>query len=147
MEKQAVQHYREALRLNPKLTEAYLNLGYMFLFHYQDTGQAATMYQQAIKLDPRNKVAHNNLGVIYLEQNKLPLAETQFGAAIELDKDYVDALYNMACLTARQGRASLAISYLIKASRKEPQVAAWAVDDEDLKGLTKMPEFQTLLKK
>ena len=45
---------------------------------------------------------------------------------MERDPGYVDALYNMACVAARQGRPSLAMSYLLKAARKQPEAAAWA---------------------
>ena len=142
---EAVSGYRQAILTDPGLTEAYLNLGNLLFYHTGDAGGAQDMYNQVLKLDPENKLAHNNLGVIRLQNGLLAEAEESFGAALKLDPDYVDAMYNMACLTARQGRADLTISYLQKVGRLNPDAVGWAARDHDFDGLRGSPEFDNFV--
>jgi tetratricopeptide (TPR) repeat protein len=75
---------RKAIRLNPKETLAYINLGNLM----DETGQkdkAEKAYRQAIRLAPGNARAHYNLGLLHLEKNNLAEAEKEFNKAIALD--------------------------------------------------------------
>jgi cytochrome c-type biogenesis protein CcmH/NrfG len=138
---EAVSGYRRAILSDPGLTEAYLNLGNLLFYHVGDADGAEAMYSQVLRLDPENKLAHNNLGVIRLGKGLLAEAEASLSTALKLDPRYVDAIYNLACLTARQGRADLAISYLQKVGRLNPEAMGWAAKDHDFDGLRDNPEF------
>ena len=142
----AARLYQEAVRLDPNMTAAYLNLGLIYFHHQQDPDRAGEMFQHALRLDSGNKLAHNNMGVIHLRRGELGPAEARFASAMEIDPTYVDALYNMACVAARQGRSSLALSYLLKAGRQRPEVTAWAREDEDLRTLRNLPEFKRFIR-
>ena len=144
---QAVHLYRLAIKQDPKMVEAYLNLGNLFFENQRNPEQAEEMYKQVLKLSPDNKLAHNNLGVLFLRKGLLSQALVEFSTAIEQDRDYVDAIYNMACLAARQGRKTLAVSYLLRAGRLDPRVSAWAADDRDLASLHDNPTFEDFIKK
>ncbi|MEW6266727.1 MAG: tetratricopeptide repeat protein [Thermodesulfobacteriota bacterium] len=144
-EEKAMEHYLRAITLDPGLSEAYLNLGNIYLFGRKDQDKAGEMYRRALAVNPADKMAHNNLGVLYMNQGQSGRAEAEFAAALELDDNYVDALYNLACLTARQGRTGLALSYLLKAGRLQPEAAVWAAEDEDLKALRGLPEFKAFV--
>lgn len=144
---QAIHEYREALRLDPRMAEAYLNLGNIFYFRQRSPEKALEMYKQVIKLDPGNKLAHNNLGVLFLRQELHDQAGTEFSAALQQDPDYVDALYNMACLAAIRGKTADAMGYLTKAVHLRPEAAFWAAEDVDLKSLRQLPEFKSLMQR
>ena len=142
---EAVEAYRRAIALHPEMVEARLNLGNVYLFHFDDQKKARAEYEAVIKLDPDSKMAQNNLGVMLLRQNRLKEAEERFRAALKSDPGYVDPLYNLACAAARSGRPEEALGYLDQAHKLEPEVADWASDDEDLKSLRGHPEFAKIV--
>jgi len=143
---QAMIEYRKALRLDPTLSRAYLNMGNIFFATYEDQERAREMYQQALKFDPESKLGHNNLGVIYLKQDRLDQAEAEFRAATKKDPNYADALYNLACIYAKKGQPEQALAQLKKAARIEPGVGRSAASDPDLVSLRGLPDFERLLK-
>lgn len=147
LDSKAVHHYRQALLADPRLAEAYLNLGNIFFFRQRSPEKGLEMYKQVLRLDPNNKMAHNNLGVIFLRQGLPGKARTEFSAALQKDPKYVDALYNMACLAANTGDPSQAMGYLSRAVSIQPEAAVWAAEDEDLKSLRRRPEFQELARR
>ena len=142
---EAVLAYRQALRLNPRLTKAYLNLGNIFFFHDHALEKARRMYTRVLEIDPDNKLGHNNLGVIFLRKNLYNQAETEFSTALKLDPGFVNASYNMACLYAKKGMKAKAMARLLKAAQIEPAVRRWASGDNDLKNLAGLPEFERFL--
>jgi len=142
---QAVHHYRQALLLDPHLTEAYLNLGNIYFFRHRALEKALEMYTQVLKLDPNNEMAHNNLGVLFLRRGMPGQAETEFYAALQENPGYVDALYNLACLAALKNETETALDYLARAAAIQPETMVWAGGDEDLKSLRRLPRFQKLL--
>jgi len=142
---QAVHHYRQALLLDPRLTEAYLNLGNIYFFRHRALEKALEMYTQVLKLDPNNEMAHNNLGVLFLRKGMPGQAETEFYAALQKNPGYVDALYNLACLAALKNETETALDYLARAAAIQPETVVWAAGDEDLKSLRRLPRFKKLL--
>ena len=68
---QAVEFYKEALRVAPDFSKAYNNLGvvYMKTARYKE---AANAFDQTLALEPDNESAHLNLGLIYEQQLKDP---------------------------------------------------------------------------
>ena len=67
MTARAIEAYRAAVRLNPRLAGAYNNLGLV----YQRAGhldEAEEMYRAALEIDPQLVDAHFNLGNLFLEQ-------------------------------------------------------------------------------
>ncbi|MBU2549956.1 MAG: tetratricopeptide repeat protein [Proteobacteria bacterium] len=143
---QAIYEYRQALLLDPKMAEAYLNLGNIFFYRQRTPGKAMEMYIQVLHLEPDHERAHNNMGVILLSQGRLDQAETEFTAALQQNPDYVDALFNMACLLARRKQYGPAMSLLFKAGRLQPEVRIWAAEDGDLKALRGRSDFKKFLK-
>lgn len=62
----AIQEYRKAISLDPKLAEAYSNMGVAFQ-NLREFNRAAEAYKRAIQLKPNLVEAHNNLAVcLYL---------------------------------------------------------------------------------
>ncbi|XP_038072090.1 protein O-mannosyl-transferase TMTC1-like [Patiria miniata] len=59
-DQQAIQSYREAVKLNPNLSSAHLNLGAM-LHLKGDYAQARRHYNEALKLDPENHTLKQNI--------------------------------------------------------------------------------------
>jgi tetratricopeptide (TPR) repeat protein len=68
MHKEAIESYKQAIRIDPDHVEAHNNLGVAYgeLGRYQE---AIESYKQAIRIDPDHAEAHNNLGNAYLQLN------------------------------------------------------------------------------
>lgn len=142
----AVAEYRMALKLDPRMKKAFLNLGNIFFHKKKNPERASQMYRQVLRIDPKDKMGHNNLGVILLSKDLLDLAEAEFNEAIKADSEFVDALYNMTCLMARKGKKSEAMVILRKVINLKDEARTWAAVDMDLASLKDLDEFKRLIK-
>ncbi len=107
--------------------------------------EAEGLYRQVLKKEPRNIQALNNLGVVHLKMKRYRRAIIRFNEALTIKHDYVDAHYNLACLYARKSDTQKSLFHLKNAIHLNPEVKSWAIDDADLKGLAKLPDFQKLM--
>ncbi len=80
---EAVDDYTQALTLDPKMVEAYINRGYV-LNDLQSAGQAMRDFEYVLNLQPDNGVAHLGLAFSYLELHKGKLALDQADSAQKL---------------------------------------------------------------
>ena len=79
--------YQKAIELNPKMSEAYLNLGLALMD--SDPGAAIAPLQKATELLPNQQRARFALGVAYERSNQPAQAVEQYRAAEKLDdKDF-----------------------------------------------------------
>ena len=85
---EATQAYREALRLNPALTEALCNLGWM-LEAEGKFGQAERLYRKAQRVAPRDPEPYNRLGILEMNRGRPEKAagHWQEGARIDPASD------------------------------------------------------------
>lgn len=61
----------------------------------KQTDKAMSLTRDAVARDPKNKVFRYAYGVFLLKQEKYPESIEQFGAALDLDPNYTDAVYNL----------------------------------------------------
>lgn len=105
--------------------------------------------EQAIKL-------LNRRGLAYKDDEDLELARVAFEAVLVLDKRYAPALYNLACLTAKEpleqepcaelSRARRALTMLTVAVREDaPFIRKLASADPDLNDLREHPRYRRLM--
>ena len=88
----AIADYSEAIRLDPKDTDAYKNRGDA----YQNKGdydRAIADYSEAIRLDPKYAGAYNNRGDAYRDKGDNDRAIADYNEAIRIDPKYANA-YN-----------------------------------------------------
>lgn len=64
----------------------------------------------AIEKDPSNKILHFSLGTIHDKLEESEEAEVAYAAAIAIDGDYTDALYNLGALHFNKGVAVIKIA-------------------------------------
>jgi Flp pilus assembly protein TadD len=75
----------KAVAINPKLDEAYLQLG-MVHSARRDFGQAIRDYKKAVDVNPRLGEAHRELGMIYQRTGEKAKAQQEFAAYQEIEK-------------------------------------------------------------
>ena len=90
----AIQHYSEALRINPDYTDAHNNLG-IALADKGDLDAAIQEYQEAIRIDPTYPKAHNNLGFALANKGDLDEAIQEYQEALRINPNYSKAHYNL----------------------------------------------------
>ena len=94
--------YRKALELDPRHTDALLNLG-RWVHEAGDLQAAEDHYRRALTLDPDDAIAAFNLGVALQDLERHDDAVAAYEKALELDPACSDAYYNLAGLYQDRG--------------------------------------------
>ncbi len=90
----AVQAFEAAYAANPGSADNITNL----IDVYERTkasDKAMKLTRTAVEQDPKNKVFRYAYGVFLLKQEQYPEAIAQFEKAVEIDPNYIDAVYNL----------------------------------------------------
>ncbi|XP_069905700.1 protein O-mannosyl-transferase TMTC1 isoform X1 [Oryctolagus cuniculus] len=98
--KEAIYHYRTALKLYPRHASALNNLGTLT----RDTAEAQMYYQRALQLHPQHNRALFNLGNLLKSQEKKEEAITLLKDSIRYGPEFADAYSSLASLLAEQER-------------------------------------------
>ena len=85
----------KVINLNPKYTDGYYNLAYIFSKLDQED-KAIENYIKVIKLDSNYFKAHNNLGNIYRKKGLNKKAIECYLSTLEINSNYKVAYYNLA---------------------------------------------------
>ncbi|KAM7335733.1 hypothetical protein ACRRTK_006210 [Alexandromys fortis] len=96
--KEAIYHYRTALKLYPRHASALNNLGTLT----KDTAEAKLYYQRALQLHPQHNRALFNLGNLLKSQEKTEEAIVLLKESIKYGPDFADAYSSLASLLAEQ---------------------------------------------
>jgi Tfp pilus assembly protein PilF len=102
---EAIQHFKESLRICPGYPEARENLC-VALLEYKKYDEAITCLTEALqeKNDwPNMYKMYNNLGSAYAQKSNFALAEVNYRKALSLKPDYVPARKNLMLLLAKRG--------------------------------------------
>ena len=91
----AEEAYHRAIHLDPKLANAYTNLGNL-RYRAGASEDAKILYAKAIEVDAGQPEAHYNLGFLEFEDGDLDQAKESFERAVSLDPTFADAHFNLA---------------------------------------------------
>lgn len=91
---QAVDAYKQVIRLEPDDADAYFHMGeaYTELEQYPEAIEA---YKEVIRLKPEYADAYNNLGVVYWFLNNKEASESQYNILKDLDTAMSERLYKL----------------------------------------------------
>lgn len=107
---EAERAYRQALELDPDLSDAVLNLGVLL----GETGrfdEAIALYRRAVKRLPDDPLLHFNLAVMLEDAGRIAEALAAYDACLALDPKIADAHFNAARLHEQLGHARDAIRH------------------------------------
>ena len=119
---EAVEHYREALRLKPDSAEIYHDLG-TALTQTGQVPEAIADYEQALRLQPAYAEAHYHLGSVLAQQGRLEEAVGQFEQAVHAKPGYAEAQNNLGSALAMLNRMPEATIHFEAAVRLDPDSA------------------------
>ncbi|MGO9270943.1 MAG: FG-GAP-like repeat-containing protein [Terriglobia bacterium] len=120
---QAAASFREAIRVNPALADAYYNLGTIYMSR-QMPAEAREVLLRAVEIKPDYADALNNLGLLAAEQKHADEAETYFQKAVEASPQYAIAWQNLGNLYREQHRWKESQQALERALKIDPDDAA-----------------------
>lgn len=121
----AIDSYKKALLIYPKLQGAHRQLGLTYL-RKKDYANAAPEFEQATAEEPMTYGLANNLGVSYLALEDYKKAEASFATATQLNPQYALAYFNRATLYLRMGDPTKAADFFEKYLSYKPEDVAAA---------------------
>jgi tetratricopeptide (TPR) repeat protein len=116
---EAIEHYREALRLKPDYAEAHYNLA-SALARSGRSEEASEHYQRLLQLEPDNAEAHHGLGRILAGMGKTDEAIEHYHQALEASPLNAEVHNSLGSALAVVGRFSEAIEHLNQALWLKP---------------------------
>src|SRR5947208_1753877 len=99
---QRIADYTEAIRLDPKFSQAWRDRGAAFYFK-KDYAKAIENYDEAIRLDPTSARAFTNRGAAYKKQGRNDRAIADESEAIRLDPTMPEYFDNRGLSYAANG--------------------------------------------
>ena len=91
--KQADDAFRKAIEANSRFAKPYIELGYLYL-DYDFEKEAAQVFSQCVLAKDDDAACHNGYGVALKNLKQFDQATKELKAAIDLDPELFDALYN-----------------------------------------------------
>ena len=119
----AIDHYTEALNLNPQLVTAYLNRGNIY-DSKRDYNRAINNFNKVIEMSPDFAEAYNNRGNTYKNKGDYDRAIDDFSKTIALNPDDANAYNNRGNVHNRKGDYECAIVDYTQAIKLDPNHAA-----------------------
>jgi tetratricopeptide (TPR) repeat protein len=122
---EAIEHYRQALQIDPGYANAHNNLGNA-LFARGEVGQAMAHFRQAVQIDPGYAKAHHNLGNALARRGEVEEAIDHFRQALRIQSEFADAHESLGRALAQQGKRDEAVQHyqeavrILKSQRTEP---------------------------
>ncbi|MFA5085001.1 MAG: tetratricopeptide repeat protein, partial [Candidatus Omnitrophota bacterium] len=83
----AVSELRQAIKLDPKFSDAYNYLGYMYAEQGSNLDEAIVLIKKAIELEPDNGAYIDSLGWAYFQDGMTDEALTELEKAVKLEPD------------------------------------------------------------
>lgn len=111
--------YREALRIQPSLSDVRLNLG-RFLQSRGRTEAARAEYEEVIRVESWNALGYYNLGTVALQEGDLDEAESQLNRALVLNPLDGGTLSNLGLVHLQRGDIAEARNILETAVERDP---------------------------
>jgi tetratricopeptide (TPR) repeat protein len=115
----AIVEIKEALRLNPNFTNAFISLGNAYM-KIGLIDKAIPQYNEALRLKPDYGEACVNLGNAFISKDNIDQAILYYKTSISLTPDYVPAHVNLASAYSLKGMTEEAISEYKIALELEP---------------------------
>ena len=119
----AFNELNDALRLDPRMAEAYAARATIYLI-YRDHPNAIADLNRALRLDDDLAIAYNYRGLIFADVNDVESALLNYTKAIQLDPSLTEAYLNRAEAYLESQDVNSAIEDLTSAIETEPERAA-----------------------
>jgi tetratricopeptide (TPR) repeat protein len=159
----AERYYRQALRTDPKYSEAVNNLGTIY-YAKKSYRRAINEYKKALRMSPEAASVWSNLAMAYFSRNDEVHAQEAFRTALRLDPEVFETRstqgvllqersvaergkfhYYLAHTYAQAGRIDLALQNIRKALEEGYKERKKIQEDPAFASLRELPEFKELM--
>ncbi|MGK0363240.1 MAG: tetratricopeptide (TPR) repeat protein [Saprospiraceae bacterium] len=106
--KTALQYYNNAIRIDPKNTDALTMKAFHLSNIMNNLEEAQVIYRDLLKIDSKNKTAYHNSGLLYLDMDSLDRAFMRFTEAIKASPTAVESIYYRGVTSELKGDVSAA---------------------------------------
>lgn len=137
---------RKAIELYPIWLLPNTQIAYLLFGKFKQFERARPYLENAMKLDSMAPLVWNTWGNYYFEQKKYAESENYYLKSIQLDSNYVDPYYNLACCYAIQKNSNKAFQNLERAL-KIGYDYDWIQKDTDLENIRSLPQWKELMNK
>ena len=118
----ALEQFREALKIDPTMGDAYNNIG-KILERKGEDDEALKQYLQAVKYKPYLAAPYFNIGALYARRRRYPEALQEYQKAIVRDPGNCDAFIGKGAALLATGRRSEAVADFRRALQLNPSSA------------------------
>ena len=118
----AIDNYKQALKIKPDYAEAYYNMG-VVLRVKGDLEEAINSYKQALNIKPDYAEVYNNMGNTLRDMGNLEEAIDSYKQLLKIKPDYPEAYYNMGVALSDMGNLEEAIDSYKQALKIKPDYA------------------------
>ncbi len=113
----AMNHLIDALKWDPRLTDALIMMGNLYAEGAQDLATAQVFYDKVMELEPENYLALNNIGGVLAKSGQLEQGMAFFQKALEVKPDFPNALYGIALANYKAGSYLESFAYCTQAMK------------------------------
>ncbi len=119
---EAIRHYEQALRLDPDLADAHVNLANA-LMQSGRIPEAIEHYEQVLWVKPGFSKGHNDFGIALARLGRLTEAISHYEQALRIKPDFFEAHNNLGNALLQSGRIQEAIEQFKQALAIKPDFA------------------------
>ncbi len=120
--KEAAFEFENALKINPKLTEAYLGLGYVS-DSSKNYDEAIGYFNKALEISPNYVEAYMGLAYVFNNAGNYDEAIKYYQKVLTIRKDYLEAYNGLGFIYASLGKNKEAIDYFKEALKIDREFA------------------------
>jgi adenylate cyclase len=126
----ALREFERALEIDPRSIDAKLGIARVLvsligdglsMSVQQDQARVGQLLAEVLERDPNRSLAHAVLGVLHRTEGRMAAAQTEFEAAVALDRNDAWAVRQLGLTISGSGQPEAAIPYLEKAIRLNPR--------------------------
>ncbi|MCD4658058.1 MAG: protein kinase [Planctomycetes bacterium] len=142
---EALEDFENALLQNPRNEDAINGRAQIYI----RLGRPLDALDELDKLcakNPENSRAYNSRGEIFLELNQIEEAKLDFSHAVNVDKSFADAIYNLAVIDALNYNSQKAVTLLRSAFKKGFKKIRKFKTEKAFENIKDSVDFQELLK-
>jgi len=117
---EAMDHYKNAIKINPDYAHAYYNLASAFI-DQKNIEEAEKYFRETIRINPNFTNAHNKLGIILeMYYRKYDEAIYHYRQELKIQPDNFGVHYNMGIALVQKGEREEAVKHFQTAIRLNP---------------------------
>lgn len=116
----AISSYQNALKLNPHMADALVNLGIIFFKYEIQIDKAIECFQEALKINPEHPEAYSNLAIVFQETGKIGEAIKYYKKALTSKPESPEILFNLGTALMEEGKQEEALATLNKVIKQKP---------------------------